>query len=91
MFPTGSQRSPQLFPIAPQIYPIWFAQSSTFKVYKLKRWACLIGECAYFYFAIGVQRGASIWEMPNVPKNLMIGQSIWLLQPKQKRKRRKKL
>ncbi len=29
---------PKVFPIAPQFYPIWFAQSSTLKqVYKLKR------------------------------------------------------
>ncbi len=39
-FSKGSPTVPNTFPIAPQIYPIWFAQSSTFMIYKLKRWTC---------------------------------------------------
>jgi hypothetical protein len=43
-FSKGSPAVPNTFPIAPQIYVIWFAQSSTFIVYKLKRWTCLWGS-----------------------------------------------
>jgi hypothetical protein len=46
-------------------------------VYKLKMYA--EGEHICFYFATGVQRGASIGGMANVPKTLLIGQSTWLL------------
>jgi hypothetical protein len=44
-------------------------------VYKQKRWA--IGVC------MGAKRCSS-WGMPNVPKKLMMGQSIWLLKKKKK-------
>jgi hypothetical protein len=33
------------------------------------------GEHICFYFATGVQKGASIGGMANVPKTLLIGQS----------------
>jgi len=47
-------------------------------VCKLKRW-----EHFCFYFVqLGVQRGAFIGGVPNVPKLLMLGQSIWLLENK---------
>jgi len=68
-FSKGSPAVPNTFPIAPQIYPIWFAQSSTFMVYKLKKVSLLIGECICFYFVTGVQRGASIGECPMFQKN----------------------
>jgi hypothetical protein len=57
------------FPIAPQIYPIWFAQKFNSHVYKLKRWA--EGKYISFYFATGIQRCASIGECPIVPKNFV--------------------
>jgi len=40
-FSKGSPAVPNTFPIAPEVYRIRFVQSSTFMVYKLKRWACL--------------------------------------------------
>jgi hypothetical protein len=51
-----------------------FAQSSTpmFITEKVKLMEHYLG----FYFAIGVQRGASIGGMPNVPEKLLMGQSI---------------
>jgi hypothetical protein len=36
---------PKTFPIAPQLYPIWFAQSPTLMYRNWKRWA--MGERAY--------------------------------------------
>ncbi len=39
---------PKTFPIAPQLYPLWFAQSPTLICRNWKRWA--IGENIYFYF-----------------------------------------
>jgi hypothetical protein len=39
-------------------------------VYKLKRWNLMEHICFFFFFLqLGVQRGASIWGMPNVQKN----------------------
>jgi hypothetical protein len=37
---------------------------------------------------LGVQRVASIEESPNVPKKLVMGQSIWLLQAKKKKSKK---
>ncbi len=46
-------------------------------VYKPKRWTP--GECCCFYFAkLGGPKRCFYWGMPNVPKNLMMAQSIWL-------------
>jgi hypothetical protein len=48
---------PNMFPIAPQIYPLWLAPSSTLMyVYKLKRWALY-----------SLYLGQSIWDKSEVP------------------------
>jgi hypothetical protein len=47
-------------------------------VHKLKR--LVIREYICFYFAIGVQRGASIEECSMFPKKMLMGQWIWLFQ-----------
>jgi hypothetical protein len=60
----GVLRCPKMFPIAPEFYPIWFAQSSTpmYIIYKGE-----IQECTFVsILQLGVQRGASIGGMPNV-------------------------
>ncbi len=63
-FSKGSPAVPNTFTIAPQINPIWDAQSSTEKV------GLPIGKCVCLYFVTGVQRGDSIGGIPNVPKNI---------------------
>jgi hypothetical protein len=60
----------KVFPITPQFYPIWFAQSSI-PMYKLKRWNIGVHIC--FYFTIRAQRGAFMRGMPNVLKELLMG------------------
>lgn len=63
-----SQKVPQVpklflktFPIAPSIYPIWFAPSSTLYI----NWkGGAIGEHICFYFATRVKKNASIEECP---------------------------
>jgi len=59
------------FPIAPQIYPIWFAQKFNSHLYKLKRYALVKYIC--LYFATGIHRCASIGECPMFQKKLIIG------------------
>jgi len=59
-----------MFPIGPGFYPIEFAQSSTV-LYKIKRSNLRVDIC--FYFATGVQRGATIVGMPNVLKTFADG------------------
>jgi len=49
-FSKGSPAVPNTFTIAPQINPIWDAQSSTEKV------GLPIGKCVCLYFVTGVQR-----------------------------------
>ncbi len=70
--PKGSQVPklfPKMFPIAPQIYPIWFAQSSTLMFINWKR-EIYTREHNSDYFATWVaQRQASIGECPDFPKN----------------------
>jgi hypothetical protein len=70
--------SPKTFPIAPQLYPIWFAQSSTLMYRNWKRWT--LGSTFVFFLQLVIQRGASIGEYPMFPKNWWMGQSIWPLQ-----------
>jgi hypothetical protein len=53
------------FPIAPQIYPIWFAQSSTLMHINWKG-----GQASLLLFCdLGVQRGACIVSAPVFQKN----------------------
>jgi hypothetical protein len=77
VFPDGFLK---MFPIAPGFYPIWFAESSTPLCINQK------GEgqgCTFVsILQLGVQRGASIGGMPNIPKKLLMGQLIWLLKNK---------
>jgi hypothetical protein len=68
MFPWGSPSShevpqvpklfPRAFPIAPQFYPIWFAQSSTLMYWNWK--GRLFRNAFASILHLGVQRGASI-------------------------------
>jgi hypothetical protein len=52
-------------------------------IYKLKRWNPGVHIC--FYLQVAVWRGASIGGMLNVPKKMLMGQSIWLLFLKRKK------
>jgi hypothetical protein len=65
---------PKTLPIKPQIYPIWFFLGPKFnsRVWKLNRWAIEEHICSYITMAGGggVQRGASIREVPNFPKKI---------------------
>jgi hypothetical protein len=82
VFPSDSQRVPQvpklffkLFPIAPPISPIWFAQSLTLMYINWK-----VGNRRAHLFLIvqlGVQRGASIGVCKMFQNKLMIHQSIY--------------
>ncbi len=72
-FPNFSSCSPKTIPLAPQLYPIWFAQSSTLIYINWKRWT--IGSTFVFILQLVVQWGA----LPNVPKKLVMSQSIWPL------------
>jgi hypothetical protein len=75
---------PKLFPnaisVAPQFYPIWFAQSSTLMYINSK--GRLLGEFICFYFVTGGLKRCFHWGMLNVPKKLLLGQWIWLFQKK---------
>jgi hypothetical protein len=69
VFPLCSNEVPEVpktFPIAPLIYPIWYAQKFNSHASNLKRWD--IGEHFCFYFVTGVERGASIGDCPMCPK-----------------------
>ncbi len=75
-FSKGSQCVPKFVPqdvsnITRVLIPYGFAQSSTpmFITEKVKSMEHYLG----FYFAIGVQRGASIGGMPNVPEKFADG------------------
>jgi hypothetical protein len=65
---------PKLFPIAPQFYPIWFAQSSTPMCINWKGGP--EGKTFVSVLGLGVQRGAAMGECPNAPKELVMGQSM---------------
>jgi hypothetical protein len=68
---------PNMFPIAPQLYYVWFCPKFNTHVYKLKMRN--LGEHICLYFTIGGQKRCFYWGMPNVPKTLLMGQTIWLL------------
>jgi hypothetical protein len=83
LFPWDSQKVAQVpelfsktFPISPQIFP-------NSHEYKPKRWA--IGEHTCSYFGTEGPKRCFYGRVPNVPKKLMMGQSIWLVQKKKKR------
>jgi hypothetical protein len=71
----------------PMRFPKLFAQdvpNSTSELFyaacpksNSRRW--IIGEHICFYFVTGVQKGASIGELPMFPKTLVMCQSMWLL------------
>jgi hypothetical protein len=73
----------KMFPIAPQFYPVRFAQSSI--LMYINRKCILKEEHICFYFATRVQKGALRRGMANVPKKLFIGQSTWLLYQNKKK------
>jgi hypothetical protein len=69
MFPWGSHEVPEVFPLAPWFYPIWFAQRLNSHVYKLKR---------------GCQRDANLGSYvgsSQSSKNIGDGPIKWLLLP----------
>ncbi len=75
-FSSCSQQHSQ---IALHFYPIWFAQRFNSCVHKVKRWAARNNIC--FYFATGGSNRCFYWGVPNVPKKLVMGQSIlWPIQ-----------
>jgi hypothetical protein len=63
-FPKGF---PKMFPITPQIYPILFDHNSTSMYIKH------FERKSYLYFCLRGGRG----RVPNVPKKLVMGQSMW--------------
>jgi hypothetical protein len=74
----------KMFPTAPWFYSMWFVESSTLMYIYWKR-GLWVREYTCFYFAIGVQRGALIGELPTIPKQLMMGRWIWVFQVLKKR------
>jgi hypothetical protein len=64
----------KMFPIAPHLYPIWFAQSSTLMYINVKGGP---HGAHLFHFAIGSPKRVLLWAMPNALKKLATGQSIW--------------
>jgi hypothetical protein len=61
------------FPIAPHVYPICFAQSSTLmNIFEKMGYR----GAHLFLFAAGGLKRCFYWGIPNVPKTLMVGQSI---------------
>jgi hypothetical protein len=78
LFPSSSQCVPTVVPPRRSQQHLGFIPYSLPKfnspVYKLKRWNPGVQIC--FNLQLGVQRGASIEGMPNVPKKLLMGQSL---------------
>jgi hypothetical protein len=78
--PQDPELFPKTFPIALQFYPMWFAQSSTLMLYKLKSY--VIGEYIGFYFThLGPKRCVH-WGVHTIPRKLLMGQWMWLFQRK---------
>jgi hypothetical protein len=75
---------PKEFPIAPQFYPIWFAQSSTLMYINWK--GRLFGEYNCIYFATGGPTMSMHWGVLNVPKKLLMGLMNMALSHKHKKK-----
>jgi hypothetical protein len=70
LFPSSSQKLPKMFPTTPTFYPLCFAQTSTpFNMNYNPR------VHIYFYFETGAAKRCSMF-----PKNLLMAQSIWLIQ-----------
>jgi len=77
---------PNTFPVAPQLYPIWFAQRPTLMYANWKRWA--IGEHIYFNFATWGPKRCFYWgRSAQCLKEVVMGQSICLLSKKRKKKK----
>jgi hypothetical protein len=74
-FQTVQERVPRDVPDGTSVLWIWFAQNSTALYINWNS-----GEHNCFHFATRVQMGASIGGMPHVPKKLLMGPSIWLLE-----------
>jgi hypothetical protein len=75
--------SPKMFPIAPQFYPIWFAQSSTLMYIN---WKGTLNSGTFVSILHWGPESCFYWEVPNVPKNLVMGRSMWLLPQKKFKK-----
>jgi len=73
----------KMFPTAPWFYSMWFAESSI-PMYINWKGGLWVGDYTCFYFAIGVQKGAPIGELPIIPKQLMMGRWIWVFQKNKK-------
>jgi len=92
VFPTCSQlvplRFPKLFleafPIAPQFYPIWFAQSSTLRYTNWKGWQKV--NTIESFLQLRVQRGASIGKCSMFQKKIVTGPMNMALSKKKKKK-----
>jgi hypothetical protein len=74
-FQTVPEWVPRDVPDGTSIFWIWFDQNSTALYINSNS-----GEHDCFHFATGFQTGASIGGMPHVPKKLLMGPSIWLLE-----------
>jgi hypothetical protein len=83
MFSSCSLKVLQVFKLFPKVFPvvphlsIWFAQSSTLICINWK--GRLLGILLFLFYN-GIQRNASFGESFNVPKELLMGQWIWLFQ-----------
>jgi hypothetical protein len=96
-FPLFPSAFPDMFPIAPGFYHIWFApkfnspciwskmvKSRGAHLFIVCNWGSYLLTYLQFSVIKWIQRGASIGDMPNVPKQLLMGQSTWLLFKKRK-------
>jgi hypothetical protein len=63
--------SPKMFPIAPQFYPLWFAQSSTLMYINWKGTLNLGTFVSNLH--LGSRESCFYWKVSNVPKNLVMG------------------
>jgi hypothetical protein len=89
MFPMCSHEVPQFPKLFPQNVPSSTSALSHMvcpkfnpHVYKLKK--VDHRKHIWFYFAIGGPKRCIYWGIPNVPKKLVMGQSIWPLQKQKK-------
>jgi hypothetical protein len=74
---------PKAFPISPQFYPIWFAQSSTLMYINWK--GRLLGSTFFFILQLGGPKRCFHWGVLNIPKKLLRGQWRWLFQKNKKK------
>jgi hypothetical protein len=74
---------PKAFPISPQFYPIWFAQSSTLMYINWK--GRLLGSTFLFIVQLGGPKRCFHGGVLNIPKKLLRGQWRWLFKKNKKK------